>query len=80
MSKIKILKIKDLLKLYNPDGTLKDNINKMYISQSHFFIFVKTKEEYMAILKKCGFNIINIIGLYFEKWMCGTHCIYFRQS
>lgn len=42
--------------------------------------FVKTKEEYIKKLKACGFNVIAIIGLYFEKWMCGTHCIYFRKE
>ncbi len=79
MDKVKILKFKDLLKYYNSNGTLKNGIDKIYIGQTHFFIFIKSKEEYIKKLKAYGFNVIDIIGLYFEKWMCGTHCIYFMR-
>ena len=79
MANTKILKFNDLVKYYNKDGTLKNGINKVYIGQSHPFIFVKKKEEYINELKAWGFNVIDIIGLYAETWMRGTHCIYFTS-
>jgi len=80
INKIKILKLKDLLKYYNSNGTLKNGIDKVYFGQSHFFIFVKSKKEYIKKLKSYGFNVIDIIGLYFEKWMCGDYYIYFKTT